>query len=69
MTQPDFGELLRDAGLSQRELARVIRVHPNTVSRWALEQAPVPGSVHAYLGLRVWVRRMLDQVVTGPPYH
>lgn len=57
----DLARLLRDAELTQSDLARIIRVHPTTVSRWATERCELPGAVEAYLELRIQVIQALDR--------
>ena len=45
----EFRESLRSLGLQQTQLARLVRIHPSNVQRWAQGQARVPGAVEALL--------------------
>lgn len=56
MQNANFDDLLARSGLSRAELARRLRVHPATVSRWGEE---VPGYALAYLELYVSIRESL----------
>jgi ribosome-binding protein aMBF1 (putative translation factor) len=58
MTPDQMRDALRYLGWSQAELARRVRVDPNTVSKWAQEKAPIPGTVAAYLDLAVKVKTL-----------
>lgn len=55
MKAKEFREALSTLEVSQRELARTLRVYPTTVNRWANDLAPIPGAVEAYLRLRLEV--------------
>mgnify|MGYP000998078775 CR=1 FL=1 len=54
----DFGHLLIDCGLTKAKLARLVDVHPNTVTAWATGAREVPRAVMLYLGLLADVRRL-----------
>lgn len=51
MTPEQFKSRLRDLYIGQAAFARLVQVHPNTVSKWATGQAKIPGPVVAYLDL------------------
>lgn len=47
--------LLSEAKMTRAELARRLKIHPNTVTRWGNE---APGYAVAYLDLLIGVRRL-----------
>lgn len=51
MTPDQFKSRLDYLGLNQSRFAKLIYVHPNTVSKWMTGQARIPGPVIAYLDL------------------
>ena len=54
----DFRRLLKESRLSGAALAERLMVSPNTVSRWVMGRAEVPGPAMAYLRLHnglLWV--------------
>ena len=50
---------LRKLGWNQADLARKLRVHPNTVSKWNEE---LPGYAEAYLDLAIEFRDFREEV-------
>lgn len=52
----EFGGLLARAGLSKRELSRVLGLYPSTVTRWGDNP---PQYARAYLELRARIREVL----------
>lgn len=52
---------LRDLRWSQTELARRVRVHPSSVTRW-INEDNVPGPVVAYLDLARQMRKLTDSL-------
>ena len=62
MTAEQFKQRLRDIHVSQSGFAKLVYVHPNTVSKWATGQAAIPGPVIAYLDLAEAVMTLTDRV-------
>lgn len=60
MTGQQLREALSELGWSQRELARRLRVHQNTVTQWMRGEAP--GYAEAYVMLALSVKRLAEQV-------
>ena len=48
--------------MSQAEFARRIRVHPGTVTGWALGQSPLPGYAEALLDMLERLERIREML-------
>jgi len=57
MNADEFRAALRTLGITQRQLAAVIRTDVTAVNRWATGRVSMPGAVEAYLRLRLRVER------------
>lgn len=62
MTPDQFKQRLKYLRLSQSAFAKLVYVHPNTVTKWATGQAKVPGPVIAYLDLADGVVALRDKM-------
>lgn len=62
--QLEFLSLLKDCGLTQRELGRKLGYTPTAVNRWAKGHVDVPRVVMEWLKLYKYVQRMksLDEL-------
>jgi transcriptional regulator with XRE-family HTH domain len=60
MTPAELRAALRAAGLTQRALAQRLGLAISTVNRWALDKAPVPQYVVAYLEVVARVDRYIE---------
>jgi transcriptional regulator with XRE-family HTH domain len=58
MSGPEFRELLSRATLNQSQLAAILGVAPNTVSRWVNGKLPIPRYAIAYLELKSAVMKL-----------
>ena len=56
-----LNELLAELGWSQRKLARVCRVEPNTANRWANDVSETPHVVLLYLQLLVDIKKAVGE--------
>lgn len=56
-----FATAMAVSGLTNAELARIVEVHPVTVSHWRSGKHEVPGAVLAYIALYVGVKGLLDR--------
>lgn len=54
--------MLQQAGMSQRELARRLGYHPNTVNRWQRAPRPVLAYLKLYIAARQGIRYALARV-------
>lgn len=66
VTGPEFRNLLAAAELNQSQLAVILGVAPNTVSRWANETIPVARYAVAYLDLLAGIRAALPSQRKSP---
>jgi len=55
-----FATAMAVSGLTNAELARIVEVHPVTVSHWRSGKHEVPGAVLAYIALYVGVKGLLE---------
>lgn len=62
LSAPDFCALQASLGLSGRAVARLLGVHPNTVSNWRRGHTRVPGAVDAWLRERVKLRDLAKEM-------
>lgn len=53
MTAKEFRELLGRLGISQVEAARRLKVHKQTVSRWATGLIPIAGATLSHILLKL----------------
>ena len=69
MTAVDLRSARRNAGLSQRQLARLLGVAQNTVSNWELGRAAIPRDRRGALALRLGipVAAVPREVAPGAP--
>ncbi|MCD1645268.1 helix-turn-helix domain-containing protein [Aurantimonas coralicida] len=63
MTPEQFKQRLKDIHVSQAGFAKIVYVHPNTVSKWMTGQTKIPGPVIAYLDLADGVMALTNRVV------
>ena len=56
-----LNELLAELGWSQRKLARVCRVEPNTANRWANDVSETPHVVLLHLQLLVDIKKAVGE--------
>lgn len=59
MKAVEFRSVLEELGINQRELADEIEVSPLTVCRWANGKVAIPGSVKAYLRLKIELKNLV----------
>lgn len=56
-----LNELLSELGWSQRKLARVVKVEPNTANRWAQGLTETPHSVILLLRVLVSIKKAVGE--------
>lgn len=60
MTAAELRQSLDVLGWSQAELARRLKLHQNTVSKWMTGRAKVPGPVAAYVVIRLKLKEIAE---------